>query len=124
MEIKRAIEFARLWRQGKLIGGDPYEVCAALLDELESLTSESQKTSKGHYIHTYTMPDAMLSVPLYCHLIHEPEDRTYRGWSERLTLDKAYAGSVDVYNLLDLHTIECIQKEALADLQKSRVEVD
>lgn len=35
--VDEAIRYARLWRDGKLIGGDPYEVCAALLGEIERL---------------------------------------------------------------------------------------
>ena len=35
MPIEEALNLARLWRAHKLIGGDPYEVCAALLTELE-----------------------------------------------------------------------------------------
>ena len=78
----------------------------------------------GQRTYEYQLPDGVLSVPLLCHLDHEPEDRSQVAWSERLTLDKAFAGPIDVYNLLDRWTVENILTEALAALKKTRVEID
>lgn len=77
------------------------------------------------YIHHHTLPDGVLSVPLVCHLDYcEPDPTNAWAPSECLILDKAFAGAVDVYHLLDRWTVESIQTEALAALQKSRVEID
>lgn len=35
--IEDAIKLADLWRAGKMIGGDPYDVCDALLTEVNRL---------------------------------------------------------------------------------------
>lgn len=37
MRLDRALQIARLWARGKLIGGDAHEVCEALLAEVERL---------------------------------------------------------------------------------------
>jgi hypothetical protein len=41
-----AIGFAKLWRNGKMIGADEYEVCESLLREVERL-EEIIKNNKG-----------------------------------------------------------------------------
>lgn len=37
MSAENAMHLARLWRADKMIGGDPHEVCLALLGEIERL---------------------------------------------------------------------------------------
>jgi hypothetical protein len=36
-EVEEAISRASLWRAGRPMGGDPYEVCMVLLSEVERL---------------------------------------------------------------------------------------
>ena len=37
VETERAIQTAKLWRAGKMLGGDPYKVVDVLLSEIERL---------------------------------------------------------------------------------------
>lgn len=51
MEVKRAVEIARLWRAGKLIGEDEQDVCVALLMEVERLREQNERlTAEGQRV--------------------------------------------------------------------------
>ena len=45
--LEQALNTARLWRLGKLIGGEPYEVVDALLTEVERLAAQPKSYERG-----------------------------------------------------------------------------
>ncbi len=55
MDTRQAIETARLWKAGKLIGGDEDEVRNALLDEVDRL-HDALKMCAG-LVETYGKPE-------------------------------------------------------------------